>query len=51
MLPVPDLPSRTLIKILSRSLNMYVVTCMLFVCLYFDYLVSVDPDIGDIDGK
>ena len=28
------------------------VTCMLFICfLYFVYLVSADPDIGDIDGK
>ena len=25
------------------------VTCMLFI--YFVYLVSADPDIGDIDGK
>ena len=30
----------------------YIVTCMLFICfLYFVYLVSADPDIGDIDGK
>ena len=27
----------------------YIVTCMLFI--YFVYLVSVDPDIGEIDGK
>ena len=26
-----------------------IVTCMLFI--YFVYLVSVDPDIGDIGGK
>ena len=25
------------------------VSCMLFI--YFVYLVSADPDIGDIDGK
>ena len=27
------------------------VTCMVFICFIFFYLVSVDPDIGDIDGK
>ena len=29
--------------------NVNTVTCMLFI--YFVYLVSVDPDIGEIDGK
>ena len=33
-------------------MNIAFVTCLVFICfLYFVYLVSVDPDIGDIDGK
>ena len=28
-----------------------IVTCMVFIYFIFVYLVSVDPDIGDIDGK
>ena len=34
------------------SLRRGSVACMLFICFYiFVYLVSADPDIGDIDGK
>ena len=33
----------------SSSLSFTDVTCMLFI--YFVFLVSADPDIGDIDGK
>ena len=31
----------------TKVCNMYVV----YLFLYFVYLVSADPDIGDIDGK
>ena len=33
------------------SLRRGSVTYMVFICSYFVYLVSVDPDIGEIDGK
>ena len=33
----------------SRCFTVLIVTCMLFI--YFVYLVSFDPDIGEIDGK
>ena len=33
------------------SLSRGSVTCMVFIYFIFVYLVSVDPDIGDIDGK
>ena len=33
----------------SNLSKLSVVTCMLFI--YFVYLVSVDPDIGKMDGK
>ena len=36
----------TYLKLISNC-NMYVV----YLFLYFVYLVSADPDIGDIDGR
>ena len=35
----------------TRELFLLSVTCMVLTVSYFVYLVSVDPDIGDIDGK
>ena len=36
-------------KVWVYAIICHIVTCMLFI--YFVYLVSVDPDIGEIDGK
>ena len=42
-------PAMTLQDIKETKRYGRTVTCMLFI--YFVYLVSVDPDIGEIDGK
>ena len=37
-------------QLAGKSLS-HIVTCMVFICLFLFIKLSVDPDIGDIDGK